>query len=313
MGDVILTTPVIRALKKKFTNSKIDFLVKPQYLDVIRYNPNVNETFEFVVEKSNELLKQLKQNRYDAVVDLQNNFRSRKITYQLNSTVFRFKKLTLKKFLLVHFKMNLLKNSKTITERYAAAVPDLQLDDKGLEIFFPDKIQSKLDKKNEIIGFCPGSKHYTKRWLAEYFIELGKKLTAHKFTIALFGGRDDREICFNISKQIPNCINLQNEDDILETAANMKECKLIISNDSGLMHTASAVGVPVAALFGSSVKEFGFVPYGIKNLILENKSLSCRPCSHIGKENCPRKHFRCMKDLTPEFVYENILRFIDSL
>jgi heptosyltransferase-2 len=82
----------------------------------------------------------------------------------------------------------------------------------------------------------------------------------------------------------------------------MKYCRWIVSNDSGLMHTASAVGIPVIAIIGSTVKEFGFMPRGVRNLILENKSLSCRPCSHIGKSSCPKKHFKCMKEITPESV-----------
>lgn len=313
LGDILLTTPVIRALKNKYSSSQIDFLVKQVYSDVIRFNPNINQVFSF--DAKGEIIKKLKQNRYDIVIDLQNNLRSRRITSRLNSSIFRFHKLTLKKFLLVHFKMNLLKNSKTITERYAEAFPNLQLDDKGLEIFIPDNIESKLNKIDfkEIIGFCPGSKHFTKRWPIEYFINLGNKLTEQGLSIVIFGGKDDKEICFKISSQIPNSINLQNDDDILQIAKDMKKCKLIISNDSGLMHTAAAVGVPVVALFGSSVKEFGFVPYRVKNLVIENKSLSCRPCSHIGKEICPHKHFKCMKDLTPDYVYENILKFLGSL
>ncbi len=72
------------------------------------------------------------------------------------------------------------------------------------------------------------------------------------------------------------------------------------------MHTATAVDVPVIAFFGSTVKEFGFTPYNFKNLILENNSLSCRPCTHIGRNSCPEKHFKCMKDITPQSAFEKL-------
>jgi len=312
---VLLTTPIIRALKKKYSNCQIDFLVRSQYSDVLKYNPYLEKVYEFNTDYIEELVNELKQNKYDFILDLQNNFRSRKVTFNLKAPVYRFSKHSVKKFLLVNFKINLLRKSKTIVERYANSFPDIQLDNDGLEIFIPKEIENKIfDFKNEsIIGFCPGSKHFTKRWLPEYFIELGKKLSNAGFVVVIFGGKDDEIICSEISKQIPASINLQNNDEILLTAAYMKKCKLIVTNDSGLMHTASAVNTPVVVIFGSSVKEFGFVPYKTKNLILENELLICRPCSHIGKEKCPENHFKCMKDLTPDFVFNNIINFLKEL
>ena len=92
----------------------------------------------------------------------------------------------------------------------------------------------------------------------------------------------------------------------------MKECKAIVCNDSGLMHTACAMKVPVLALFGSTIREFGFTPYNNKNLILENKTLSCRPCTHIGRENCPKNHFKCMLELSPGDAYNKLIELINS-
>jgi len=133
---------------------------------------------------------------------------------------------------------------------------------------------------------------------------------AKGFNIAVIGGRDDSSICAYVSGQIKGSINLCNENDLFQTAVNIKQCKAVVCNDSGLMHTTSAVGVPVIAIFGSTVKEFGFVPYHVNNLLLENNSLSCRPCSHIGLSECPRKHFKCMKEISPNSVLENLLKVI---
>ncbi len=122
----------------------------------------------------------------------------------------------------------------------------------------------------------------------------------------MFGGRIDKQLCEEISNEIPGSINLANEDDLLQTAANMKMCKAIICNDSGLMHVASSTNTKVVAIFGSTVKEFGFTPYNCDDLILENKSLTCRPCSHIGRSSCPKKHFKCMREISPELVFEKV-------
>lgn len=312
LGDVLLTTPVIRALKKKYPSSEIDFIVKQNYRDAVRLNPNVSETINYSDDEC--FFPKLKEKKYDFVVDLQNNFHSRRIVSVLKVPFVYFKKPTLKKFLLVHFKINLLKDYKQIPARYAESVNGLELDNEGLDLFLPEEIKADIPGNGKTIGICPGAKHFTKRWLPEYFIELGNALTASGYTIAILGGKDDSEICHTASASIKNSINLCNNDNLFKIAANMSKCKLIICNDSGLMHLAAAMKVPVAALFGSSVKEFGFTPYFpsnvSKNLILENNSVSCRPCSHVGKERCPKHHFKCMKDLTPAFVTEKILNFI---
>ena len=150
-------------------------------------------------------------------------------------------------------------------------------------------------------------------WPKEYYIELGKKLIENNYNVVLFGGKDDKVICEEISSSLSKSINLCNDNNILQTAADMKLCKTIICNDSGLMHAACAVKVPVIAIFGSTVKEFGFTPYGSKNLILENNSLSCRPCSHIGKSSCPKHHFKCMKEITPQLVYDSLIQFHEQI
>ena len=150
-------------------------------------------------------------------------------------------------------------------------------------------------------------------WPTEYFIKLGNELTKNNFKILLFGGKDDRKICKEISDQIEDSIDLSNDDDLLNLAEGMKKCKAVICNDSGLMHTALAVNIPTIAIFGSTVKEFGFAPYKGKNLVLENNLLSCRPCSHIGLDECPKKHLKCLKDIDPNFTLNKTLNFVKNL
>lgn len=312
LGDILLTTPFVRSLKNQYPKIKIDYIVREEYSDLLKLNPHLNKIFKFKRDEKDNLttLAEIKNTNYDLIIDLQNNLRSKNIISNNNPQVVRFSKNSWKKFLLVNFKINKLKDEPKIPVRYAQIISGFQLDDKGLDLFTDRTADDRIFGKENLIGFCPGARHYTKRWLKEYFIELGNKLTKAGYTIVLFGGKIDKELCAEISKEIPSSIDASNIDDILQTAADMKLCKAVVCNDSGLMHTTAAIGTKVIAIFGSTVKEFGFTPYNCNNLILENNSLTCRPCSHIGRSSCPKNHFECMKLIKPDFVFEKLISFI---
>lgn len=314
LGDILLTTPFIRSLKQKFSHLFIDVLIREEYEDTLRLNKFLDNLYFYKKDYSlnKKLLESLKLNYYDLVIDLQNNLRSRKITKELNTNTSRFYKHSLNKFLLVNFKINRLKTEDAIPIRYAKAIKDFNLDNKGLDLFtnkIPDK---RISRKDNLIGLCPGARHFTKRWLKEYYIELGNKLFNSGFTILLFGGTSDKQLCTEISANVKGSINLSNDNDLLQTSADMKLCRAIVCNDSGLMHVASTANTKVISIFGSTVKEFGFIPYNCNNLILENNLLTCRPCSHIGRETCPKKHFDCMRSIKPEYVFDRLISFIQQ-
>lgn len=311
LGDILLTTPLIRSLKKKYPTIEIHFLLREEYRDLLLHNPHISKLITIKREDSYLKTKDvlLKYN-YDFVLDLQNNLRSRVLTHSLHCRKVRFNKLSWHKFLLVKLKVNMLSNVPPIPIRYASVIKGLELDREGLELNTNAKQSESLSEATNLIGFCPGSRHFTKMWPKEYFIELGKILIDNGFNIVLFGGKDDQQLCGEIKSNLSKCIDLSNDNIILQTAADMKLCNAIICNDSGLMHTACAVGIPVIAIFGSTVKEFGFFPYSCKNLVLEDKSLTCRPCSHIGKSYCPKKHFNCMREIKPQFVFNSLQKFL---
>ncbi|KUO61150.1 hypothetical protein APF79_13475 [bacterium BRH_c32] len=307
LGDILLTTPVIRSLKNKYPDSEIDFLLKKEYSDTLKFNPYINNLLFYG--------NNFHQTKYDIIIDLQNNLLSKKIISKLNSRlgktkVYRFHKPQLQKFMLVNFKINLYKKILQIPEMYAASIPDLALDDKGLDLFLGDYGYVELEG-GEYIGIAPGSRHFTKRYPLNYFADLGNLFSSKGFKTLIFGGSSDKIICKELENRIPGSINLCNYNQLLLTGRYMNKCKFIVTNDSGLMHVASALQKPIIALFGSSVKEFGFVPYKTKNLLLENNSLSCRPCSHYGREECPKKHFNCMMKLIPSLVYQKTIEFME--
>jgi heptosyltransferase-2 len=307
LGDILLTTPLIRSIKKNIIDSEIDFVLRESYEDLVRLNPNVRKIYKYdeagyIVQG---LINSIISEKYDLIIDLQNNFRSRWITRISKVPVVRFNKYNFDKFLLVNFKINKLKDLPPVPVRYANTIENLELDNEGLELF-TDKIPDKrLQSGSNWIGLCPGAKHFTKRWPVENFISLTKLLNENGLQVVLFGGILDSETCLQIANET-GALNLCNENDILQTAADMKLCKVIYANDSGLMHAATAVKTPVIAIFGSTVKEFGFFPYNAKSIVIENKDLSCRPCTHIGRSRCPKKHFKCMIEITSKLAFEKL-------
>lgn len=314
LGDILLVTPFIRSLKNQLPSIKIDMIVRKEYSDAINLNPYLNQKFYYNrnENENKELIEKLSKEDYDLIIDLQNNFRSKNITASLGFKTVRFKKNSLEKFLLVNFKINKLKDSPQIPIRYTSTIQNFKLDNKGIDLFTDKTASEAISDKNNLIGFCPGARHFTKRYPKEYFIQLGKLFDNKGYKIVLFGGRIDKDLCAEIANEIPGSINLSNEDNLLQTASDMKKCLAMICNDSGLMHVASATGTKVLAIFGSTVREFGFTPYNCQNLILENNSLSCRPCSHIGKDHCPKGHFNCMNEIKPDFVFEKVIKFISN-
>ncbi len=313
LGDILLSTPLVRSIKKNYPGINISYLLKDQYKDLLSSNPYISGLYVYKKEfntKQNMELNKLNSVKFDLIIDLQNNLRSRDLTFRLNTRALRFNKKTISKFLLVNFKINRLKNSPPIPVRYAQTLKNFDLDEEGLDLFKPEGLIPELSG-NQYIGLAPGSRHYTKMWPERYFKDLGIFLLKSGYTIVLFGGKDDKETCSRISKEIEGSVNLCNDDDIISTAVNMEKCRALICNDSGMMHIACALKVPVLAVFGSTVEEFGFVPYKNKSIILQNDGLSCRPCTHIGRESCPKKHFKCMEEVTPLVAFNKLKSLLE--
>ncbi len=327
IGDILLTTPVIRLLKKRYPESQIDFVVKKKFAQLLRFHPSINKLHIF--EKDAQNLKQIKINikneGYDFIVDLHKNFRSYYLTQgSCTKKIVRYKKFIIKRFLYVHFKINLFKRIIPIYERYLLALTDFQIqyDNQGLDIFIDDQTNERIRSvynefltltKSPIIGIAPGASFATKRWTKEGFEQVVHFFNQKKnFRVILFGDATDRELIesYNI-KQTQTVVNAAGELNLLETAALMDHCNVLLTNDSGLMHMATALKKKVVAIFGSTTELLGFYPYLTEHIILEHKSLACRPCSHVGKHKCPKRHFKCMKEIEAEQVIQavqNMLR-----
>lgn len=320
LGDVLLTYPLLDLIKKNESNCTLHFVVKDKFVDAIQFNHNVDKTFTYSPENIKQINSLVQENNYDLILDLQNNFRSRQITSKSKAKIYRFKKPTLKKFLLVNFRLKLIESDFSIARSYIKNLyPDYS--DK-LTLYFDIPQEKEIDSLKKIppnflnkpiIGIAPGSKHFTKRYPIDYLKVLINMLIENGFAVGIFGGKDDYEICKSLETNNEFLKNFQNDNDLLEIASLMKKCSVIISNDSGLMHLASLLQIPIVAIFGTTVREFGFAPIFEKSLIIENTDLKCRPCSHIGRDSCPKKHFKCMLDIQPELIFQKTIELLESV
>ena len=310
LGDIILTTPLIQELRKKYPDARIDFVVKKEYVEIVRQFPSLTNIYTLDttkgVEETIKIKDGLKKNHYDHILDLHNNFRSIKLRNGLGRKIHIINKRSFKRWLLVKAKINLLKNEPDIIGRYFEVAKELGVTDTGAGVTFGKEFPRSQNKKAAI---CPGARHWNKRWLPEYYIEVAKDLIAKGYRLDFFGSAEEREYVSSITSQLPQdkVTNLCGEISLAELQQKIAECSIAITNDSGLMHVAAAVGVSSVAIFGPTVNEFGFMPRNKNVTIVENLDLDCRPCTTIGLDSCPKGHFKCMKDITPGKVVEIVM------
>jgi len=326
VGDIVLSSLLIRALHSRFPQCQIEYLVKEEYADLVRYNPHIARTILFPSHGSladlRRLREQITEAGHDLLIDIHDSLRSRLLCAGAPRVV-RIRKRKLARFLLVHCKVDLypwLGGAPNVAQRYCETVEPLGVvdDGKGLELFVPPEAVARtahvlgkhgIETEGAALGICPAARHATKIWAPENFAGAAGALAAsHGMPVLLFGSPEERARCESIAATIRDQSSgvrvavLAGELSLLESAAAMDSCALVITNDSGLMHIAAARKRNVVAIFGSTVRQLGFFPYGTASRVVEQPDLRCRPCSHIGRDRCPRGHFRCMGDTTVDQV-----------
>ncbi|MBI1803731.1 MAG: lipopolysaccharide heptosyltransferase II [Ignavibacteria bacterium] len=324
LGDIILASPLIRILRAAYPHAQIDFLVKSEYADILKPNPHLSSVIELKTAERDELRtlkRQLRANRYDLILDLHNNLRSRYVRlFSRTRRVRVVRKRAIARFFLVKRKWNFYRDDTSVADRYLETVKSFGLrnDGKGLEVFVPEEVTAsasaivskcQLGRYTRILGMVPTARHYTKRWPQERFVEFGIQYAkAQRSKVLLFGSKDEVEYCGDIAQMVnaelgsPAVESLAGKLTLLETAAVFDRCDVVVTNDTGLMHLAAARKRKIVAVFGSTVRELGFFPYGTESIVVEKQGLSCRPCTHIGLRECPRKHFLCMKGIEAQQV-----------
>lgn len=314
IGDIVLTTPVIQALKESGESREIHFLTKKNFRSILEDNPHVDKLI--LIEKSiDEVIAKLKQENYDLIVDLHNNLRTKSLKSKLRKPSRTFQKLNIAKWLLVNFKINRLPDLH-IVDRYLETVKDLIKEKPRKGEFYISK-ENEVDPK-ELIGSSKGSyitvavgaKFATKQIPTQKLKEI---LDNAGLPIVLLGGTEDKikgeEIVNSISGEI---YDLCGELNLQQSASVVAQSKVLLTSDTGLMHIAACYDVPIVSVWGNTVPELGMYPYRPASkesyTIHEVKELSCRPCSKIGFESCPKKHFNCMMMQNSAAIREELLR-----
>jgi len=321
IGDIVLTTPVIRALKTQLEDAEIHYATKVQYKSILEFNPYIDKLF--LLEKSlSELITQLKQEKYDCIIDLHHNLRTQIIKTALRRRSYSFDKINFKKWLKVNLKIDQLP-SLHIVDRYMRTVEPLGVksDALGLDYFIPEKDEVPLEwlpetHQKNFVAYAIGAQHNTKKLPLLKMIELCDRINK---PIVLLGGKEDFETGERIHDFFERTNSSEYELGLLElnkktviynacgkfnlnqSASLVKKSTHVFSHDTGLMHIAAAFKKEVFSIWGNTIPEFGMYPYRTRFTVLENKKIGCRPCSKIGYDKCPQGHFKCMNGIVFDF------------
>ena len=314
IGDIVLTTPLLRSLKVAFPEARIDYCTKVPYASLLAENPRISSIYT---------LEEPPSGSYDLVVDLQNNLRSHAIVRSLRRQhLVHYRKANWKKWLLVQCKINIYGSYRSVVDRYRDALKEFALsgDSLGCELYpsLSDRAFActVVDGNRKTLALCFGAKHFTKRYPPRSFAALLTLLLSETpMLVLLLGGKEDAPQASEIIEALPAAfrpmvLNLAGSCSLMQSAAILERSDAILCNDTGLMHIASAFGKKLFLLFGSSSASFGFLPCHASYDLFQVEGLSCRPCSHIGRDCCPKGHFRCMNDLSQSFIAGKILDYL---
>ena len=332
VGDIVLSTPLIRLLRRRFPECQIDYVTRAEYADLLRANPYLTTLIEFpsggTFQDLARLRSRIRASHYDLILDIHDSLRSRYLTPGAGR-LRRIHKRKIPRWILVHWKKDLYHRFGGVVDalgRYLETAAPLGITDdgEGTEIFVPADTEQRvadllaasgLRTGVPWIGVCPSARHATKQWPARRFAEASAALArASGASILLFGSAVESERCRAVAEEIlaaapgATVVDLSGRLTLLESASALGRCDVVLTNDSGLMHIAAARKRKIVALFGSTTRQLGFFPPPGQSIVVENTGLECRPCSHIGRESCPLGHFRCMEDIPASRVVEALHR-----
>ncbi|MCB0480927.1 MAG: glycosyltransferase family 9 protein [Flavobacteriales bacterium] len=316
IGDIVLTTPVIRMAKKQIPNAEIHFLTKSNFKSILASNPYIDKLWT-IENKSKEVIQDLKTEVFDYIVDLHHNLRTASVKRALGVSSKSFNKLNIEKWVMVNFKRNRLPDVH-IVDRYLDTLQDFKIknDFEGLDYFIPKSDEVGLNElpkshQNGYLAWVIGGSYFTKMWPPSKVVECLRRVET---PIILLGGREDQAKGEEIRLKSGNHVfNACGKFNLNQSASLVKQAQKVLSNDTGLMHVAAAFNKPILSFWGNTIPEFGMTPYIPQHpelsKIMEIKGLDCRPCSKLGyKKNCPKKHFHCMELIDVDEVVGWILK-----
>ncbi|RKU26016.1 hypothetical protein C6497_14630 [Candidatus Poribacteria bacterium] len=319
LGDIVLTTPAIRAIRSHHPNAYIAMLVAKQSADILLHNPNLNEIIHFDrlskhkdTAEMYRILRILRQRNFSLSIDFQRKFRTELLMY-LSGATDRVGKGILSTVRVPE------SGNKHATEHYfdllhAVGIP---AEDRHLEIYLHESERTKacqlfkhegINDGDLTIGLFPGAGWKLREWMPERFAKIADRLvTNFKAQVVLFGGPNDVTLVNHIANTMDElAINFAGKLNLRELSSCIEKCDLFISNDTGPMHIATAVGTQTVALFGPG-NHIRFQPIG-DNHTLIRYDVPCSPCKQF-TDKC--KDNICMKGITVDDVWDSICRILN--
>lgn len=323
IGDIVLSTPLIKKLKEIYPNSDITYVTTPVGASILRNNPNISEIIEYDkrgkhkgVKGIYQLGKRLKYENFNLVITPHRYIRSSILSWMTGSPVRKGYKNAAASFLFTE-KIPYDRNKHEV-EKLLSFVSGKEEKRYEIELYPNEQDIKKVDemlkkyKGKKLILLAPGSKWFTKKWPIEYFNEvIGQVMNREDIITGIIGGAD--EMALKIVSG-GNIVDFRGKTTLLELAELIKRSELVVTNDSSPIHIASAwKNVKILAIFGPTVKELGFFPWSENSKVFQIKSLTCRPCSLHGGDKCPQRHFKCMLDIKPKMILDEIMKTIERV
>lgn len=316
IGDIVLTTPVIRCVKQQVPGAEVHFLTKKQFAGVLESNPYIQQLHFLQPNGLLATVKYLKAFEFDYVIDLHNNQRTFAIRKLMGGPSSVFQKLNVEKWLMVNLKVDRLPKVHIVDRYLATALPlGVKDDGLGLDYYIPPTQEILLEHLPEThragyVAWVIGAKHATKQYPADL---LAQACAAIPFPIVLLGGPEDKTMGDSIVAASGNSLvwNASGQFNLNGSAWLVRQGRVVVANDTGLMHIAAAFKRPIISLWGNTIPAFGMYPYygkdaRIKPVVMQTLGLHCRPCSKIGYKKCPEGHFKCMREIAPDSIAKQV-------
>ncbi len=300
IGDIVLTTPVLRHLKQQVEDAEVHYLTKSAYVSLLEANPYIDRIHAFDGDIK-ACIATLREEGIDYVIDLHHNIRSARIKYGMKRIAFSVNKLNWKKWLLVKLKIDRMPDRHMVDRNLDTIHTFIEeQDDGGLDYFIPEKSEIDIQSLPEsfrkgYVGLSIGAQHETKKFALESLVDLCQKLD---YPVIILGGPEDRERGEHLVSSLPgkNILNGCGGYSIHQSASLVRQAKVLLTNDTGLMHIGAAFQKKIIFFWVRTLPRSAIFPYRANpaSVLFEVSGLSCRPCSKIGYQKCPKHHFKCM-------------------